>query len=164
MHLALGVAIFAAIVCLAFVVVTRKGADPRVRLIALGLIVPLGFWGSFSYGPELLRWVSQLMSHEVHLSWNAPVNSPVPIAGYYVYRAPAGSSSYHRLNWTVVTQTKFVDLTVQSGQSYDYVVKSVDALSGAESVPSNAIRITVPWMPYFASHSKSGIAATNAKQ
>jgi hypothetical protein len=151
MYLAWGVAIFAVGVWLALVlvVVTRKGVSLRVRLgsIALGFIVPLGLWGLFSYDPGLVHWASHLMSHEVDLSWNAPTDSARPISGYHVYRATAGSSSYQLLNRTVVTQTKFVDLTVQSGHTYDYFVKSVDASTGVESGPSNTIRVTIPWIP-----------------
>ena len=131
------------------VVMTRKGARPRVRLglIALGLIVLLGLWGVFRYGPGLMRRVSHSMSHEGDLSWNAPIHSS-PISGYHVYRAKAGSSSYQLLNWGIVTETKFVDLTVQRGHTYDYYVKSVDAY-GVESGPSNTIRVTVPWLPHL---------------
>jgi len=152
MHLARGVAIFAAGVwlVLAFVVVTRKGASLRVRLasIALGFIVPLGMLG-FRYGPRLARWAKHSMSHEVDLSWNAPTESPRPISGYHIYRATAGSSKYELLTWPVVPETKFVDLTVQGGRTYDYFVTSIDD-SGAESGPSNTIRVTVPWIPNFA--------------
>jgi fibronectin type 3 domain-containing protein len=101
----------------------------------------------FSYGPGLVRWVSHGMSHEVALSWNAPTDSTRPISGYHVYRAAAGSSSYHLLNWTVIPQTKFVDLTAENGHSYDYFVKSVDASTGVESRQSNTIRVRVPWTP-----------------
>jgi len=129
-------------------VVSRKGASLRVRSrsIVLGFIVLLGLWGFFSHGAGLVRWVSHTVSHEVDLSWNAPTDS-TPISGYHVYRAAAGSSSYQLLNWTVVTQTKFVDLTVQSGHSYDYFVRSVDASTGVESGPSNTVRVKVPWTP-----------------
>jgi hypothetical protein len=154
MYVAWGLALFAGAVWLglAFVAVTRKGASLRVRLgsIALGFIVPLGLWGLFSYGPGLVRWASRTMSHEVDLSWNAPTDSPRPNSGYHVYRAKAGSSSYQLLNWTVVTQTKFVDRTVQNGHTYDYFVKSVDASTGVERGPSNKVRVTVPWMPNLA--------------
>ncbi len=151
MYFAWGVVIFAVGVwlALAFVVVTRKGVSRRVRLglIALGFIAPLGLWWLFSYGPGLVRQASHAMSHEVNLSWNAPTNSPRPISGYHVYRASDGSSSYRLLNWTVVSETKFVDLTVQGGHTYDYFVKSVDASTGVESAPSNKVRVTVPWIP-----------------
>jgi hypothetical protein len=151
MYLVWAVAMLAGAVWLglAFAAVFRKGASLRVRLgsIALGFVVPLGLWGLFSYGPGLVRWVSHSMAHEVDLSWNAPTNSARPISGYHVYRATAGSSSYQLLNSDVVTETKFVDVTVQGGHTYEYFVKSVDSSTGVESGPSNTIRATVPWVP-----------------
>jgi len=83
------------------------------------------------------------VSHQVDLSWNAPTSSPDPVAGYNVYRAPAGTSSYQLLNSSADTITTYLDTTVQSGLGYDYVVKSVDA-SGVESPPSNAITVNIP--------------------
>jgi len=80
---------------------------------------------------------------EVNLTWNAPGSSPDPVAGYNVYRAPSGSSSYQQLNSSVVTQTTYVDLSVGSGQTYDYIVESVDA-SGVTSTPSNTASVTLP--------------------
>jgi hypothetical protein len=150
MYFVWGVAMFAGglWLALAIMAVTRRGASLRARLgsIALGFMLPLGLWGLFSYGPGLVRWASHSMSHEVDLNWNAPTNSARPISGYHVYRATAGSSSYQLLNWTVATETKFVDFTVQGGHTYDYFVKSVDA-TGVESVPSNNVRVAVPWIP-----------------
>ena len=102
----------------------------------------LGLFGLFICGRGLVR--SHSMSREVHLSWDAP-NSVHRISGYRVYRGTDGST-YQLLNSTAVTETKFVDLTVQAGQSYDYFVRSVDP-AGTESLASNRIRITVPWLP-----------------
>jgi fibronectin type 3 domain-containing protein len=82
-------------------------------------------------------------SHQVDLSWNPPSASPDPVAGYHVYRAPSGSTSYQLLNTSSDVQTTYADTTVQSGQAYDYVVKSVDA-SGVESAPSNTTSVTIP--------------------
>jgi hypothetical protein len=81
-------------------------------------------------------------SYEVDLSWDAPTSSPDPVAGYNVYRSPSGASSYQQLNSSVVTQTTYVDTTVQAGQNYDYIVESVDA-SGVTSVPSNTANATL---------------------
>lgn len=39
--------------------------------------------------------------HKVNLSWAAPVNSPVPVSGYEVYRALSGSTSFQLLNSTL---------------------------------------------------------------
>jgi hypothetical protein len=82
-------------------------------------------------------------SYEVNLNWDAPTNSTDTIAGYNVFRSPSGGSSYAQLNSSVVTQTTYVDGAVQNGQTYDYIVESVDA-SGAESVPSNTAAVTIP--------------------
>ncbi len=80
---------------------------------------------------------------EVNLSWDAPTSSPDPVAGYNVYRAPSGSYSYQQINPSTVTQTSYVDLTVGAGQTYDYIVESVDA-SGNTSAPSNMASATLP--------------------
>jgi hypothetical protein len=82
-------------------------------------------------------------SYAVDLSWDAPTSSPEPVAGYNVYRSPSGTSSYQLLNSAVDTQTAYVDSTVQTGQSYDYIVESVDA-SGVESAPTSPIAVTIP--------------------
>jgi fibronectin type 3 domain-containing protein len=81
--------------------------------------------------------------HEANLSWIAPANSPVPVAGYNVYRAPSGGSAYQQLNSTAITQTTYSDSSVTSGSSYTYYVQSVD-VSGDTSTPSNQVTLTIP--------------------
>jgi len=82
--------------------------------------------------------------HEVDLTWNAPATgSGDPIAGFHVYRALSGSSSYQLVNSASDVQTSYADTTVQSGNAYDYIVKSFDA-SGMESDPSNTTTVTIP--------------------
>lgn len=82
--------------------------------------------------------------HEVDLSWDAPSSSADPVVGYNVYRSTgAGSSAFQVINSSADTQTTYVDNTVQSGSTYEYMVESVDA-SGVESVPSNQISATIP--------------------
>ncbi len=82
-------------------------------------------------------------AHSVDLSWNAPASSTDPVAGYHVYRSAGGATSYQLMNSTIDTQTAYVDSTVQSGQIYDYTVKSVDA-AGVESAPSNVTSVSIP--------------------
>jgi fibronectin type 3 domain-containing protein len=82
------------------------------------------------------------MPHEVDLNWNPPSGSSVTIAGYNVYRAPSGTTSY-QLVAPSDAQTTYTDTTVQSGQSYDYVVKTVDT-AGVESAPSNITSVSIP--------------------
>ena len=83
------------------------------------------------------------VSYQVDLTWDAPTSSPDPVTGYNVYRAPSGSSTYQQLNTTVVTQTSYIDNGVQNGQTYDYIVESVDS-SGVTSTPSNMAAVPIP--------------------
>ena len=83
------------------------------------------------------------VQHKVQLSWNAPASSTVPVVGYNVYRSTASASSYDLLNASMDANTSYTDTAVQSGQSYDYIVKSVDSL-GVESPPSNITSVTIP--------------------
>jgi len=82
-------------------------------------------------------------SYEVNLTWTAPSSSSDPVTGYNVYRSPSGSSSYQLINTSVITQAAYTDTTVQVGQTYDYIVESVDA-SGNLSAPSNMAAVTIP--------------------
>ncbi|HEY1805481.1 MAG TPA: choice-of-anchor D domain-containing protein [Terracidiphilus sp.] len=81
--------------------------------------------------------------NEVSLTWDAPESSPDPVAGYNIYRTPSGSNSYVQLNSAVVTQTSYFDTSVEEGQTYDYIVESVDAL-GVTSAPSNMASVNIP--------------------
>jgi hypothetical protein len=83
------------------------------------------------------------VASQVNLTWDAPTSSPDPVAGYNLYRSPSGASSYMPLNSAVVTQTTYVDSNVQDGQTYDYIVESVDA-SGNTSSPSNVAAVPIP--------------------
>ncbi|HEY1808539.1 MAG TPA: choice-of-anchor D domain-containing protein [Acidobacteriaceae bacterium] len=78
----------------------------------------------------------------VDLNWKAPASSSDAVAGYNVYRA-TGSGSYQLLNTSVNQPTTYSDTTVQSGTTYSYEVKSVDA-SGLESTASNIYTVTLP--------------------
>jgi hypothetical protein len=82
------------------------------------------------------------VAHSVDLSWTAPSNSPVPVAGYNIYRAISGGS-FALLNSSQDTSITYVDNTVVSGTTYNYYVESVDS-SGVESVASNQITAAIP--------------------
>jgi hypothetical protein len=90
-----------------------------------------------------LSGTGESASHQVTLTWDAPSSSADPVAGYHVYRSTGGSSAYTLLNSSVDTETTYVDTNVQSGTTYDYIVKSVDA-SGVESTASNEATATIP--------------------
>jgi hypothetical protein len=80
---------------------------------------------------------------QVNLTWSPPSSSSDPVAGYNVYRAPSGGTSYQQLNTSTLNQTTYVDTTVQAGQTYDYIVESVDA-TGVTSTPSNMAAVALP--------------------
>jgi fibronectin type 3 domain-containing protein len=82
-------------------------------------------------------------AYEINLTWTAPAASSDPVAGYNVYRSPSGGTSYQQINTSVLTQTTYVDSTVEPGETYDYIVESVDA-SGNLSGPSNMASVTTP--------------------
>ena len=81
--------------------------------------------------------------HEVKLEWAAPPATSDPVVGYNVYRLASGVSNYALLSSSVETQTSYSDTTVQSGVTYEYVVRSVDG-QGVESAASNSTTVTVP--------------------
>jgi proline racemase len=81
-------------------------------------------------------------AHNVALSWNAPVSSADPVAGYNIYRA-TGSGSFVLINSSPDVNVAYTDSGVTSGVAYSYQVTSVD-FSGVESVPSNSITVTIP--------------------
>lgn len=83
------------------------------------------------------------VAYQVNLSWDAPTSSPDPVAGYNVYRSPGGLFSYVQVNPTIVTQTTYVDSSVEDGLTYDYIVESVDA-AGVASAPSNTALVPIP--------------------
>jgi hypothetical protein len=83
------------------------------------------------------------VAYQVNLAWLAPTGSSDPVAGYNVYRSPIGGTSYQQVNGSAVTQTAYVDTTVQAGQTYDYIVESVDS-KGNSSVASNMASANVP--------------------
>ena len=76
---------------------------------------------------------------KVNLSWNAST----AVSGYYIYRAPNGSSSYQKLNASLNSTTSYTDTTVSIGQTYEYYVVSVNS-AGTQSAPSNTTTVAVP--------------------
>jgi hypothetical protein len=83
----------------------------------------------------------QLIAHSGALSWTA---STSVVTGYNVYRGTVSGGPYAKLNSSLIALTTFTDGTVQSGQTYFYVVTAVDA-SNVESVYSNEISATIPF-------------------
>lgn len=82
----------------------------------------------------------QPVSHSVALTWTASTST---VSGYNVYRSTVSGGPYTKVNSTVIVATTYTDSTVQSGQTYFYVVTSVDG-SGMESTYSPEVSVTIP--------------------
>jgi len=83
------------------------------------------------------------VQHHVQLSWLPPSATSVKLAGYRVYRSASTATSYKLMNSSIDVNTTYTDSTVVSGQTYYYLVKSVDT-SGVESPPSNTTSVIIP--------------------
>jgi hypothetical protein len=117
--------------------------DPTTSGSATGQLIIASNSSTSGTALIALSGTGQGVAHSVTLTWDAPVSSPDPVANYAVYRASGGSTSYQSLGSTPANQTTYVDNAVVSGQTYDYVVRSVDA-SGVQSSPSNVTAATIP--------------------
>src|SRR6266481_3274494 len=82
----------------------------------------------------------QTVPHSADLSWTASTSI---VAGYNVYRGVQSGGPYTKLNSTPVVLTIYTDSTVQSGQTYFYVVTAVD-LNNLETVHSNEVSAVIP--------------------
>lgn len=77
----------------------------------------------------------------VELKWDQSTSSQ--IVGYYVYRSLKSGNSYSKLNSQPDSGTSYTDNSVASGQSYVYVVTSVNS-SGVQSNYSTPIDVNIP--------------------
>ncbi|HEY1904141.1 MAG TPA: choice-of-anchor D domain-containing protein [Terracidiphilus sp.] len=89
-----------------------------------------------------LSGTGQAAAYVVSVTWQAPTSSTDPVAGYNIYRSLSGSATYQLLSSVAETQLAYTDNNVQNGQTYDYIVESVDE-SGNESVPSNMASVSI---------------------
>ena len=117
--------------------------DPTVAGAATGQLTITSNSSTGTSAVVSLSGTGAATTYEVNLNWDAPTSSPDPVAGYNVYRSPSGAYSYAQLNSSEVAQAAYTDTSVQAGQTYDYIVESVDA-SGVTSAPSNMASVTLP--------------------
>jgi fibronectin type 3 domain-containing protein len=64
------------------------------------------------------------------------------VVGYNVYRRTA-TSSYSKVNASLNVDVSYADTAVAAGQTYFYVVKSVDG-NDVESGASNEVQVIIP--------------------
>jgi hypothetical protein len=117
--------------------------DPTATGAATGTVTLSSNASSGSTTAISLTGTGETPAYEVDLSWDAPISSSDPVAGYNIYRAVSGSSTYALLNSTADGSTTYADTTVVGGTAYIYYVESVDA-EGNQSGPSNTYSVTIP--------------------
>jgi hypothetical protein len=78
-------------------------------------------------------------NQSVALKWD---QSTSQVAGYFVYRSSKPSGPYAKLNSQASSETNYTDSSVASGQTYFYVVTSVNS-ENIESIFSSQVSITV---------------------
>jgi len=83
--------------------------------------------------------VSVPVQHSATLTWNLAS----AVVGYNVYRGSVSGGPYTMINTALNAPPDYADFNVQAGQSYFYVVTSVDA-SGAESQFSGEVKAAIP--------------------
>jgi hypothetical protein len=99
---------------------------------------------SLSMGVPPTGGASQLLAsgntHTVTLTWKGSTSH---VAGYNVYRGTTPGGNYARINTSLVQGLTYMDNTVQSGKTYYYATRAVDA-RGHESANSNEASATIP--------------------
>jgi hypothetical protein len=83
---------------------------------------------------------SQTVAPSVAVRWTPSTSA---VAGYNVYRSEISGGPYTKLDSSIVTADSYTDSSVESGQTYYYVVTSVTS-TGMESADSIQTSATVP--------------------
>ena len=116
---------------------SRTRLERRIVLIGSALVLALLASGCSGNGSNSTAGPVQ---HSATLSWTASTTPGV--TAYNVYRGTASGGPYTMVNTTPQASTTYVDLTVQAGQTYYYVVTAVNG--SGESVYSNQVTATLP--------------------
>jgi hypothetical protein len=83
----------------------------------------------------------QVSGHSVDLTWTASTSSGV--IGYNIYRATVSGGPYSILDSAPVSADAYTDSTVQSSQTYFYVVRAING-GGTESSNSSEVQAVIP--------------------
>lgn len=104
------------------------------------------------------NWIAENVPSGIQLDWPFVCRPGLvnAVAGYHVYRSlDVPEPNYQRITTDLVTDTFYVDKTVQGGQRYAYYLTVTDD-QGCESDSSRSIRITA-----FPSSATGGATAYN---
>ncbi len=125
--------------------IPAPGSGSSTMTIRVGLNTSMGTYpitvtGSGG-GTQHTTTVNLTVTAEVNLSWTP--SSSQGIAGYNAYRGMTSGGPYTKINSSLIVNTSYSDLMVQSGYTYYYVTTAVDN-QGMESTYSNESSATVP--------------------
>src|SRR5271167_3311684 len=84
-------------------------------LIILGVLYSVGAHAQESTVAGISLAIDGQAPPELDLGWQEPATSPVPITGYFLFRATSSNGPFSQLNSTAQTQTSYVDTSVQNG-------------------------------------------------
>jgi hypothetical protein len=144
---ALGGLFCIALVVVLIIAVVNRGLPRRTKIAAGAVLAAASlFWlqwslatnggNTHSFG-ELFRLERP---HSVLLKWQPSTSK---VSGYNIYRRTVRGVYEGRLNSSLLRDPSYTDSTVQSGFTYFYVTRAVDA-QGRESFNSNEISVSVP--------------------
>ena len=122
----------------------------------MGRLSKLLLAGTLGFVALLASQRASAQSHSVTLNWTPAAPGMGlkgrPIAGYTPMRSTHSGGPYTALTQTLQATTRYIDTTVEAGQTYYYVVTATDT-AGAVSAPSNEVMAVIPGGPISISNS-----------
>jgi hypothetical protein len=120
----------------------RRISLPAKVSTGIAVIAACVLWGVWFTATSGARSAAtRTHQHVVTLTWNASTSA---VAGYNIYRSTVKGRDYVKINATLVKDgLGYKDEEVDSGKTYYYVTRSVDA-KGKESSDSAEVVVTVP--------------------
>jgi hypothetical protein len=137
-----GVVCVVLIVCQVLVSQHRRISLPAKVSTGIAVIAACVLWGVWFTATSGARSAGTgTHQHAVTLTWNASTSA---VAGYNIYRSTVKGRDYAKINATLVKDgLSYKDEEVDSGKTYYYVTRSVDA-KGKESSDSTEVVVTIP--------------------
>ena len=110
-------------------------------IVVVAVCLLWGTWFSATNGTTSAAGGAGQNKHSVTLTWKA---STSPVSGYNVYRSTVKGREYVKINAALVRDgLSYRDEAVESGKTYYYVTRAVDA-EGNESKDSTEVVAKVP--------------------
>lgn len=87
-------------------------------------------------GPDApTDFAANVLGAQVKLAWRPSLQDPGCVAGYEVSRATVSGGPYTVLTSTAAAAKDYTDITVQSGNTYYYIIRSMSAVANSDYTP-----------------------------